>query len=260
MKPRIAILSALPLVFLIIAGRQPLAAATGSFRSEHAARPLPVLGARRSGRVGGAAFGSPRGCWDGPRPGRPPPPRLMAATSYSTPGATARRGRWKSSTRRRLAGWPGHRHRRRRHDHHRRLYQAGFQRKPNPTAYSLLSRPGWPVGRTPHPRAVDCSYPVLALALDNDGRPRVLTTGSTADQRPLLIYAYALPQGWLNHPLPSNATRLAPSRWRSTAITSLSSYMRPTTRSTTVLASAKSFTWPGAARRAGQTSPSPRAS
>ena len=44
-------------------------------------------------------------------------------------------------------------------------------------------------------------YPVLALALDNNGRPHVLTTGSIADQTPLLIYAHTSAQGWVSETL-----------------------------------------------------------
>jgi hypothetical protein len=44
-------------------------------------------------------------------------------------------------------------------------------------------------------------FPVLSLALDGDGRPHLLATGSTSNQSPLLLYAYDAPQRWVSEPI-----------------------------------------------------------
>lgn len=195
MKPRIAILCVLPLVFLIIAGRQPSAAAT-VLGASMPPRPLPVW--RGEVAASGVALG------DQGTPG-------MALDPDGRPHLVYGRNQlfhaWRDG-----ASWQVE------------IVdpdggslvgpviaiddagtiaivaytEAGFQRK-ELTAYSRP--PGGQWQATPIPVPWIGSYPVLALALDNDGRPRVLTTGSTADQRPLLIYAYALPQGWLSEPI-----------------------------------------------------------
>lgn len=40
--------------------------------------------------------------------------------------------------------------------------------------------------------------PALALALDSAGRPHVIVTGRTVDGSPALLYAHALPTGWVS--------------------------------------------------------------
>ena len=44
-------------------------------------------------------------------------------------------------------------------------------------------------------------FPVLSLALDGDGQPHLVATGSTPNQSPLLLYAYDGPQGWVSEPI-----------------------------------------------------------
>ncbi len=65
--------------------------------------------------------------------------------------------------------------------------------------YSRAPGGAWQTARISVPWIAE--YPVLALALDNNGRPHVLTTGGIADQIPLLIYAHTSAQGWVSETL-----------------------------------------------------------
>ncbi len=73
--------------------------------------------------------------------------------------------------------------------------EASRQRK-ELVAYSRAPGGEWQTAPIPVPSISE--YPVLALALDGDGRPHVATTGSTADLMPLLIYAHTSPAGWVS--------------------------------------------------------------
>ncbi len=73
--------------------------------------------------------------------------------------------------------------------------EASRQRK-ELVAYSRAPGGEWQTAPIPVPSISE--YPVLALALDGDGRPHVATTGSTADFTPFLLYAHASPAGWVS--------------------------------------------------------------
>jgi len=75
-------------------------------------------------------------------------------------------------------------------------YTEASRQRQELVAYSRAPGGAWQTAPIPVPSITE--YPVLALALDGDGRPHVATTGSTADLSPLLIYAHAAPAGWVS--------------------------------------------------------------
>ena len=192
MKPRIAFLLVLPLVFLIIAGSQPSAAGTAS---EASIPPVPLPIWRGEVAAAGVALtdqGVPGMALD--PAGRPHlvygGNRLFhawrdgAAWQVETvdPAGGALVGPAiaidDAGTITIVA-----------------YTEAGRQRK-ELTAYSRTPGGQWQTATIYVPWIG--TYPVLALALDGDGRPHVVATGSTAEQRPLLIYAYTSPSGWVS--------------------------------------------------------------
>ena len=78
-------------------------------------------------------------------------------------------------------------------------YTAASRQLKELAVYSRAPGGAWQTGRIAVPWIAE--YPVLALALDGDGRPHVLTTGSIADQTPLLVYAHTSAQGWVSETL-----------------------------------------------------------
>ena len=78
-------------------------------------------------------------------------------------------------------------------------YTAASSQRQELAVYSRAPGGAWQTARISVPWIAE--YPVLALALDNDGRPHVVTTGSIADQTPLLIYAHTSAQGWVSEML-----------------------------------------------------------
>ena len=65
--------------------------------------------------------------------------------------------------------------------------------------YTHTPASGWQTASVPMPGIG--YFPVLSLALDGDGRPHLIATGSTPNQSPLLLYAYDAPQGWVSEPM-----------------------------------------------------------
>lgn len=75
-------------------------------------------------------------------------------------------------------------------------FTAADRRRKELSVYSRAPGGAWQTGQIPVPSIRD--YPVLSLALDNNGRPHVVTTGIIGDHTALLIYIRASVQGWIS--------------------------------------------------------------